>query len=142
MQNSLSRFENAILQKLLEGDLPFFVNLREQLVECIVNDREHTGVGFFTSLSVPDHLPRIRGLDVTFGDVVCEFPETRTEVGFLLYIKDGVLDMLEGYTYDEPWPSPDARYSLKYVGGEMRDLEALERTLRSQGVARLDIHDE
>jgi hypothetical protein len=24
--------------------------------------------------------------------------------GFMLFIDDGVLVMLEGYTYDEPWP--------------------------------------
>lgn len=37
-----------------------------------------------------------------------------TGVGFLLYVDDGLITMLEGYTYGEPWPQPVGEFSLSY----------------------------
>ncbi|MDZ4155408.1 MAG: hypothetical protein U1E09_02545, partial [Methylococcales bacterium] len=62
---------------------------------------------------------------VKFGDVIGEIPELLSGAGFLLYIKNGVLDMLEGYSYDEPWPSSIDTFNLRYVKGEQRDIEAI-----------------
>jgi len=33
--------------------------------------------------------------------------------------------MLEGYSYDDPWPSTIDCFNLKYVKGEQRDLAVL-----------------
>jgi hypothetical protein len=68
-------------------------------------------------------------LDVKFGDVIGELPELSSGAGFLLYIKNGVLDILEGYSYDDPWPSSIGSFKLKYVSREQRDWNALERTI-------------
>jgi len=129
MSNELSKFEKAVLDKLLHGEIPLLTELRQQLGECVVAKREFTGFGFYTTLTVPKRFRRTLGPDIYFGDVVCEFPELSSEVGFLLYVKGGVLEMLEGYSYDEPWPSPNAHFNLTYIGGEVRDWKALETQL-------------
>ena len=105
MSDKLSLIEKAVLTKLLAGNLPLLMQLQQQLEGCSVVKREFTGFGFYTTLAVTENIPRTGGLDVKFGDVVGEAQELSSGAGFLLYVKDGVLDMLEGYSYDEPWPS-------------------------------------
>jgi hypothetical protein len=34
--------------------------------------------------------------------------------GFVLFIRDGKLDILEGFTYDEPWPKDIGHFRLTY----------------------------
>ena len=34
--------------------------------------------------------------------------------GFLVYIEDGKLHALEGYTYEEPWPASPEPFALRY----------------------------
>lgn len=46
--------------------------------------------------------------------------------GFVLYVKDGRLDALEGYSYDEPWPPAIASFELQYTSERERDLERLQ----------------
>lgn len=129
MKNVLSKIEKAVLENLLDGNLPFLIQLRQQFARCTVAQREFTGFGFYTTLVVPDDVSRIAGVDIKFGDVIAEIPELPSGAGFLLYIKDGVLDMLEGYSYDEPWPSSISSFNLKYTKGEERDWMALEERL-------------
>ncbi len=69
------------------------------------------------------------GLDIKFGDVIGDIPGLASGAGFLLYIKNGVLDMLEGYSYDEPWPESINSFNLKYMNGERRDWVALKEKL-------------
>jgi hypothetical protein len=52
------------------------------------------------------------------------------EQDFLLYIKDGVLDLLEGYSFDEPWPSSTDGFTLRFLKGEQRDWKDLEGSLK------------
>lgn len=114
MTLSFIPIERAVLEKLLAGDAPRLVALQRQLAVCTVAAREWTGVGFYTALHVPAAVARVAGRDVTFGDVVGDIPGVVHGVGFLLYIKNGVLDTLEGYTYDEPWPAVTDRFCLRY----------------------------
>ena len=130
MKNKLSIFEKAVLEKLLDGNLPLLIQLRQQLERCVVAKREFTGFGFYTTLVAPEDVRRTAGLNIKFGDVIGEIPELPRGAGFLLYVKDGVLDMLEGYSYDEPWTSSIDTFSLKYLKGKDRDWVALEKSLK------------
>ena len=64
-----------------------------------------TGVGFFTFFTIPPEVPRldVKGRRV-FSDVGAELEGVEHGVGFLLFVQDGQLDNLEGFTYDGPWP--------------------------------------
>lgn len=130
MNDALSLIEEAVLKKLLVGNLPLLVQLQQQLEVCSVAKREFTGVGFYTTLVVPESIRKTPGIDFKFGDVIGEIAGLHNGAGFLLYVKDGILDMLEGYSYNESWPSPVNDFSLKYMKGEKRDWVALEKTLQ------------
>jgi len=80
--------------------------IRKQLAHASITKREFTGVGFFTEFSLPTGAPVRRDLtDDTIGDVGAMFPGLQHGAGFVLFIRSGVVSMLEGYTYDEPWPT-------------------------------------
>jgi hypothetical protein len=46
------------------------------------------------------------------SDVGAEFPNLRHGAGFVLSIRDGVVTMMEGFTYDEPWPESQNEFRL------------------------------
>lgn len=130
MKNALSVIEKAVLEKILDGNFPLLIQLQRQLELCIVEKREFTGFGFYTTLTVPQSIPRMAGLDIKFGDVLGCIPGLPGGAGFLLYVKGGVLDMLEGYSYDEPWPTSIDCFNLKYIKGDKRDWADVPSVLR------------
>jgi hypothetical protein len=111
----LTKLEREVLEKLLAGQSETFRILRDQLDSLQVVSRELTGVGFFTEFSVPPDAPRPPGSPAfRFGDVGAEIKGLRHGAGFLLLIEDGCLKMLEGFSYDEPWPDDVSSFTLHY----------------------------
>lgn len=122
----LTPLERAVIQKLLAGDDKILGSLRRQFEAAKVIQREMTGVGFYTTFAVPPEIDRLPGnRSFNFGDVEAEIPGLNSGAGFLLFVKDGALDFLEGYTYDEPWPDQVSSFELSYVRPDQRDLRAL-----------------
>jgi hypothetical protein len=119
---AFEKFEADVMLKLLDGNDPVLAILRQQYRQSEVVKREFTGVGFFTTFRVYDSAPRLPGnRSLYIGDVVAEIDGV--DVGFVLFITDGVLDMLEGYTYGtDEWPREMVRYKIGYISGEQRDI--------------------
>ena len=116
MKNVFLKIEKAVLAKLLEGSIPLLVELRRQYAACTIKDREFTGHGFFTDFSVPEGTCKRDGFDLVIGDVLGEdIPELQHGAGFLLFIDDGILSCLEGFSYGEPWPTQVDEFRLTYV---------------------------
>jgi len=124
----LTELERAVLEKLLAGEHPLLDVLRLQLAKCRVTKREMTGHGFFADLDVGD-MQAAGDVKVRFGDVAAEIEGMPDGAGFVVFIEHGRLSMLEGYGYDDPWPSTITGYTLKYSAGEQRDWEALRKVL-------------
>lgn len=125
--SDLSRLEREALSMFLAGDHNVLRALREQLSTCRVVDRELTGVGFFTKLAVPESAAKA-GIDngtLTFADVTAEIEDLEHGAGFVLFVRDGRLDTLEGYTYDEPWPEVIGAFALDYAQADRPELAAL-----------------
>ena len=121
--------ERAVMDLLLAGDHPTLVVLRDQFSSSRVSRRQLTGVGFFTEIQVSDETPRVRDpASFVFGDVQAELEGLNHGAGFLLYVRNGVLHTLEGFTYDEPWPQQIVLRRLLYVPGPKRDLAQLTFT--------------
>ncbi len=78
-------------------------------------------------LPSPEDLTRRAGHSVKFGDVIAEIPGLSGGAGFLLYIENGILDVLEGYSYDEPWPTSTEGFTLRFLKGEERDSKFYQR---------------
>ena len=123
MKTELSKIEKAVLEKLLEGSIPLLVELRRQCEACTIKDREFTGVGFFTDFSVPEETHKKVGLNLVLGDVFGDdIPELQRGAGFMLFIEDGILTCLEGYSYEEPWPTQVDEFRLTYFNIHDNDL--------------------
>jgi hypothetical protein len=115
----LNSLESAVMTKVLEGDHPVLAVLREQLVRAWVTERRMTGVGFFTDIGVPgDTAIASTGRSLRFGDVVARIPSLEHGAGFVVYVDDGRLSGLEGYTFDEAWPETVDGFSVGFVSGE------------------------
>jgi hypothetical protein len=114
---ALTELEAAVLELLLEGDSAVLIALRRQLAVAVVREREFSGVGFFTTFDVPPDTPRapVPPKFSPFGDVGADIEGLRHGAGFLLFVDDGYLHMLEGYTYDEPWPDRPGRFLVQRI---------------------------
>lgn len=72
--------------------------------DICARERDLTGVGFFTYF---DQLEELKiGKDnetYTFSDLGAKINNS-IETGYLVFVKDGFIDSIEGFTYEEPWP--------------------------------------
>ena len=115
----LTELERAVLDMLLAGETPALATLREQLDQAAVQSREFSGVGFFTHFAIPPSVLRLPVRDrVTLGDVGAELNSLAHGAGFVLFVENGELSMLEAFTYDEPWPEPLGPFRLRYHHAE------------------------
>ncbi|HOA53256.1 MAG TPA: hypothetical protein PKI05_13460 [Thermogutta sp.] len=135
----LTALERAVMEMLLAGDHPVLAVLRAQFDRAKVAQSEFSGVGFFTHFEVPPDVPRLRGRkSFELGDVHADIPGLSVGVGFILFIREGAIDFLEGFTYgDDRWHDKIEQYTLCYeknIGGTVvpaaeRDWESLRKKL-------------
>ena len=92
----------AMLVKEYGPDSPFL----DQLAAAHVDRRQMTGVGIFVNLAIPG---KIAGVDQINTEISVGYPTLLDPpgdlVGFTLFIRDGYLSFLEGYTFGSvKWP--------------------------------------
>jgi hypothetical protein len=113
-----TRMEEAALHAIFAETPERAPALERQLSQAAVTERENTGGGFFTTLSVPEDAPRAEGPRV-LGYATTARVEGLTEgLGFVLFLKEGRLHLLEGYAM-----APESTAAL--------DLEALAFTIET-----------
>ena len=101
----LTPLEKAALDMLLDRPGEPYGSLRQQLTHASVAKRDFTGVGFFTEFALPADAPVRRDLpDTTIHDVGADVVGVEHGVGFVLFVRAGVISVLEGYTYTGAWP--------------------------------------
>lgn len=123
---ALNDIEYQVLRLLLAGDDPVLVTLRNQAEQIIVKKREYTGSGFYTEFLLPNNITRVPNKkSFKFGNVAAKISGLKHGAGFLLYVKDGVLEMLEGYSYEETWPEIIETFEVYYLKGPARDIETV-----------------
>lgn len=95
----------SLMPLLLAGDHPTCAILREQYARAIIDRVELTGVGVFVAFKVPPDVERTAPANFAGGNVNVQIEGVRNGAGCILFVRDGILSMLEGYTYsDEEWP--------------------------------------
>jgi hypothetical protein len=119
---------------LLAGDKASLDLLRHQLAVVEVAEREFSGAGSFTYLRVPASAPRLDGRSsLVIGDVYADVTGLKHAVGFLLFVSDGALDMLECFIHDEQWPASSPTLLRAYYvharEGSSEVIETPERDL-------------
>jgi hypothetical protein len=128
--------DSKIMKMLLEGDDPVLHTLRQQFDVASPIDRKMSGVGFFLTFHVPADAPRLSSSgSFTFGDVGGRLEDQQEDVVFLLHIKDGTINFLEGATYGNSWPEQAnvinlsyigrSQNNLSYIGGSQREMDNL-----------------
>ena len=127
-------FEKAVMDKILFGEDSNLAILREQYKDASVIEREFTGVGFYSTFQTSPKSPRLEiKHSIQLCGVIGQIDELPHGVGFVLFIKGGVIDCLEGFTYgDVKWPEYFAKFSLSYVDGEIRNMEYLKAKVRAK----------
>lgn len=81
-----------------------------------------TGVGFFADLVVDPTAPLATPSSQSLSGVIADVKGVRHGAGFVLFVRDGRLVTLEGFTCDEPWPDDVAEFRVQ------RDGSTRERT--------------
>src|SRR6266513_1273121 len=110
----LTDLELAVMAELINKrpvDRDVFL---QQLHNCQVVSRRNTGCGFYTKLKFdPNVLPSESKERELVQGVHVSCPELQHGAGFILYIQDGYLQELEGYTFvDDQWPDKMTSFQI------------------------------
>ena len=125
---TLNELEALVLNKFLDGDSFALDVLRQQLQGVKVLSREFTGAGFYTHFEVDRRASRLITLSkFVLSGVSGSAANVQHGVGFVLFLRAGALDFLEGFTYDEPWPEQLIDLHLEYANFRGENLADLNR---------------
>jgi len=96
----LNDLERAVLRAIRLARPEVAVALDEQLDGVLVASRENTDVGFFTKLQPCRTTTLIEGAR-SIGNVFAKIQGMQNPMTFVLFIKSGLIDTLEGAAVDE-----------------------------------------
>jgi hypothetical protein len=103
-QLNFNNLESKVLEFMFTLDNHNTRMLSEQLKHSKVANRYYTGHGFFTEISVnKDNCAPVSGTTVVASPHINE-QSMGHGGGFVLFLQDGYLDCLEGYSYTDEWP--------------------------------------
>lgn len=112
---SMNVFETDIIRELLKVH-PDTLTL--DLGSIVVVNREYSGVGFFTHIEKAIASKFYEGTRTDVWNslgarlAIGEMGTTTIESGYIVYIRDGYLHLIEGFTYGDEWPERIERYSF------------------------------
>ena len=120
-------FEKKLMKMLLSGDDEVLNKLRKQYEVAKIASREFSDAGFYTSFLVENRNDLcIKNKSFHIGDVDGNIDGIEGAVGFVLYVKNGYITLLEGYTNAvDTWPKSYDKIVLSYDSGEIRNIENL-----------------
>jgi hypothetical protein len=131
----LTPLEKAVLDVMLDRPGEPYATLRQHLAHAVITKREFSGVGFFTSFMIPNDAPVRRDLaDTVIQDVAADISGLEHGASFMLFIRNGVLSMLEGVAPTGEWPKdthdfrvyrPEVDSSPAQAGNTMNNLGLL-----------------
>ena len=126
MDSALDTFERTAVAALLEGEHPVLEQLRSQMAEATVRDREQGEFGRFTDLWVdaePIDVDDRFGIDDVYGRVV----GVDDEVALLLHVVRGRLKTLEALVPRPIWPERPQLVETWHVAPDSEDAGQLHR---------------
>ena len=97
---TLNPLESAILQAIRATKPEVALALDEQLHAVVVTSRENTGAGFFTTMR-PLNAKTLISQTGAIGNIFAKIAGMQNPMTFVLFIKDGIIDALEGASIDE-----------------------------------------
>lgn len=118
-----------VMDMLLNGTDEVLLLLKKQYKGAKNVSIETNPVGFFVDFEIDEFQINSNKFENTFqiGDVAGDLEHMEDAVGFILFVKDGFLKMLEGYTNaSEEWPD-NAEIRLRYDSNGERNFEKLQK---------------
>lgn len=108
MNKTLTKLENAILEKIATAPQNKHLFIEKHLPFLSVGSRELTGVGMYVNFddSSPSEIlsEQLNEAEVFSSNHIVEIDTLKNGLGFALYAKDGKVDFIELFTYgSEPW---------------------------------------
>lgn len=111
---SIDEIIKKAMQFILTGDTLILKILREQYKNSIITKIDKSPVVCFVEFDVINNSPKIEPKNSYIGDVFLESSQVPLGVGTILYIENGVISMLEFYTYGDDI-LPDIFFDFKFV---------------------------
>ncbi len=131
--------EHAVMERLLGSSHWIPRILLEQWKSSKIKKLEFTGAGFFVDYDVPNSAPVLEGKpNLSFGNVGAEISDLKYGAGFVLFVKNGVIATLEGYSYNEPWPNNIDVFELTDIEKKQEDWNEIAAKIYAKGVSRGD----
>jgi hypothetical protein len=104
-----------LLPPLVEGSHPALVALQQQIPQVRIAKVELTGVGFFVDFEDAGNAPLAEPANFVGGNAVITVAGATAPAGCVLFVSNGRISLLEGYTCgDDIWPE-DAEVSVEDV---------------------------
>lgn len=140
--SGLHSLATRALGMLVAGDEEPFPSLRTQLETATVASCETTGVGFFLTFESSQHRCPVTPPNFALSDVFADFAGIEAPVNFVLFVREGQLAVLEGYSMNSEFPSTEAKlvrmYYVKRVppgtllSSDERDYEFVKQMLHGE----------
>ena len=97
--SNFTKLELAALRSIFTETPQLADGLAAQLAAASVAGRENTGGGFFTTISVAAGVPRISSPRALGHDTSASIEGLVHGMGFILFMEDGYINLLEGYAF-------------------------------------------
>jgi hypothetical protein len=91
--------ETAALHAIFAETPALCMELQRQLRHAMVTKRENSGGGFFSEIAVSKDAPRVKCPNVLGYATHARVEGLEHGLGFVLFMKDGKLHLLEGYAW-------------------------------------------
>lgn len=120
---------NIVMEMLLRGDDTVLTILREQYKSARIVSEKCNNAGFYITYQINDApiIPNEYNRTFQIGDLNGLVDNINGAVGFVLFVKNGYIIMLEGYTNIlDQWPESDSQIELQY-STEQRDYVSLRK---------------
>src|SRR5688572_24226073 len=111
----IAEIERRVMTLLLDGDLPVLKGLRDQYSRATITNRNLSGVGLQTDFEVPVGVPPVAPPSFELTDVYYELRAVPNGGSVVLFVRDGLLSLLELSNYAEDWPEVAELTSLSYL---------------------------
>lgn len=98
-------FEKIIIDDIISQYPEYSDKLRRQYDSGTVVGRNMTGKGFFTDYEIGDRSASLGdGVNLQLGENQWNINGLKYGSDYILWIKNGIISSLEGFSYEEPWP--------------------------------------
>ena len=107
-----SEFERAVIEHILKKEASEYI---KHLPYLLVDRRENTGAGIYVYFKYSEKPPLFSPETRTIGQsVYAEIEDLEGGAGFMLYIDEGRITMLEAFSHgSEAWPDHISRFEIQ-----------------------------